>query len=105
VVPGFRLAIGALNVRDLSAGPTVRVGVVRPNPSDASPNSKWTSTAAPLGLTEPRRRAEVLVRRSGWRLWTFVGWEALPSSLRGAVPFVSRKNGVPIAPPWHAAPS
>ena len=33
------------------------------------------------------------------------GWYASANSPRGLVPLVNRKNGVPTAPPWHAAPS
>ena len=71
-----------------------------------APKSKCVFVAAPPGFTEPASVASLAVTSVGASVETSAGAYACAKSLCvPGLPAVKRKNGVPTAPPWHAAPS
>ena len=69
------------------------------------PNWNDTATAAPRGFTLAETVACDVPTPVAAPLTGASGSYALANSPRGVVPWVVRKNGVPSAPPWQAAPS
>src|SRR5262245_35600427 len=81
-------------------------GVVLDPSAGVGPKSKWTRAFAPPGLAEPWSRALDEVTPSAGSVRTSLGAKASAKSFFSpALPVVKRKNGVPIALPWQAAPS
>src|SRR5262249_34972220 len=83
-----------------------RSGVVLEPEAAVVPKSKWTRALVPAGLALPWKVALVDVSLLASSVWTSLGAKAwAKNGFAPGLPVVKRKNGVPIAPPWHAAPS
>src|SRR5437667_7513769 len=95
----------ASNVVGTTLKPSVS-GVVLDPKAAVAPKSKWTRALVPPGLAEPWSVALDEVGSLAASVWTSLGANASAKSFcEPGAPAVKRKNGVPIAPPWQAAPS
>src|ERR1700722_14173097 len=104
MVPEGRLDTVVLNRSVCSSGPVVW-GVVLLPYAVVVPNWNDTFVDAPRGLSDPFSVADVAPMVDAAAVSTELGWYPPANRPSGSVPLVNRKNGVPVAPPWHAAPS
>src|SRR5205823_7332288 len=95
----------ASNVVGTTLKPSVS-GVVLDPKAAVAPKSKCARALVPSGLAMPRSVALDEVGSLAASVWTSLGANASAKSFfEPGAPAVKRKNGVPIASPWHAPPS